>query len=273
MAGFFIDEGITLSDISITPTGYLIAGQAGMAPFIKHYQFSGVSESDGYDVGLLGTNLPEIPVVRSKFVPYAVGEVIEVDFPTAQFLVKNFGQDTIQTLFLASNFPWIGYDVWGCFFVEQFRQKYWDQLNLAPGDSKLLEWEITEVEYITLGAMGNPLAFCVSVEVPNESFDYNRSNNEHCITTLYVDTPESILQEPQISVFPNPATSQVQVEWSLPVQQPVLVRLHNAIGQLVHEAPGNLAEQLFLPTQAAGLYVVSLWRQGQRLAQQKVVWR
>jgi hypothetical protein len=81
------------------------------------------------------------------------------------------------------------------------------------------------------------------------------------------------LHEPQISVFPNPATGQVQVEWYLPVQKPVVVRLHNAIGQQVYEAPGNLVAEVFLPAQLPGLYLVSLWRQGQRLAQQKVVWR
>ena len=231
LGGFFLDEGIVPNDIEITPTGCLLVGKAGLDPFVKHYQFSGVSESTGFDVGLLGINLTEVPTVRSKFVPYAVGEVVAVDFPIAQFLVKNYSQDTVQTVFLASNFPWIGYDVWGCFYAEQFRKESWDQLNLAPGDSVVLEWDIPDVEYITIGAMSNPLPFCVSVELPNHSFDYNLSNDENCITTFYVDTPASVPNDPQLNIFPNPATDEVQLQWSLPGQEERVVRLHNAMGQ------------------------------------------
>ncbi|MEQ8702488.1 MAG: T9SS type A sorting domain-containing protein [Phaeodactylibacter sp.] len=274
LSGFNIDQGIQPNDFAVTPTGYLLVGRAGFAPFIKHYQFNGFSESKGYDIALSEISVQGPAILGTLAVQAPVGEVQTYDLPIARFTLENYGSDTIHTLFLTINFPWVSYNVWdACYSMEQFRKRRWDNLDFAPGSTIELEWDIPEFEFNSFGIIGDPYQLCVTAELPNYSFDYNPSNNRSCATTLYVNTPEPALNAVHLKALPNPATGQVQVEWSLPVQQPVVVRLHNAIGQLVHEAPGNLAEQLFLPTQAAGWYVVSLWRQGQRLAQQKVVWR
>jgi hypothetical protein len=274
LSGFnIIDQGIQPNDFAITPTGYLLVGRAGVAPFLKHYEFNGFSESEGYDIVLSEIEVQGPAVVSSRELSVPVGEVLVYDLPVARFTLENHGPDTVHTLFLAIRFPWVSYDIWnGCSSLEQFNKENWDNLNFAPGSTIELEWDIPEFEFNSFGIIGDPYQLCVTAELPNYSFDYNPSDNRSCATTFYVNTPEPALNAVHLKALPNPATGQVQVEWSLPVQEPVVVRLHNAIGQLVYEAPGAPKSPVFLPPQAAGWYVASLWRQGQRLAQQKVVW-
>jgi hypothetical protein len=273
LSGFNIDQGIQLNDFVITATGYLLVGRAGFDPFIKHYQFSGFSESEGYDIGLSEISVQGPAMVGTLVVQAPVGEVQTYDLPIARFTLENYGSDTIHTLFLTINFPWVSYNVWdACYSMEQFRKRRWDNLDFAPGSTIELEWDIPEFEFNSFGIIGDPYQLCVTAELPNYSFDYNPSDNRSCATTLYVSTPEPNLNALQLKALPNPATGQVQLEWSLPVHKPVVVRLHNAIGQLVYEASGAPKSPVFLPAQAAGWYVASLWQEGQRLAQQQVVW-
>ena len=273
LGGFQIDEGIQVEVSAITPTGYLLAGRAGAAPFVKHYEFDGFSESAGYDIALTDLH-PERPGIVRMIEVFGVIEVYLFELPNVRFTLENHSQDTVQTLSLATRFPWIIYDPWdACFSFEQSRRRHWENLNFAPGSTIELEWKIEEFEFNNFALIGDPFELCVTAELPNYSFDHHPSNNRNCVTPVYVNAPEVPLEAPRMQALPNPASGEVQLSWSLPVQGPVVVRLHNSIGQLLYESPGNLAGQVLLPTQAAGLYVASLWQEGRRLAQRKVVWR
>lgn len=269
--GFFIEEALEISDFAISNGGYLMVGRSAEAPFIKKYLYNGDSEDNSQDISIVSIELTEDLVLGdATLINWWNGH--RMYFPIVKIGVHNFGQDTVRSLFLTTEFYPLTIDIQHCYGMRQFFTKRYEQLSIPPGATAELEWDMPDVDYNYLAWVEDPYEICIRSVLPNESLDHNSFNDEHCITTLYVDTPEALLYEPQISVFPNPATGQVQVEWSLPVQKPVVLRLHNAIGQLVYEAPGASKSPALLPTQAAGWYVVSLWQEGQRLAQQKVVW-
>lgn len=68
-----------------------------------------------------------------------------------------------------------------------------------------------------------------------------------CIEGATVEVPNVVLSgvhqwEGDLAVFPNPATSFVQVQWDLAESQPITIQLVNATGQLVYQQEVNAVQ-------------------------------
>ncbi len=77
-----------------------------------------------------------------------------------------------------------------------------------------------------------------------------------CLTIEGVDIAESINQ-PEVEIYPNPATSEFMVQSSLPFQY---VQVYNAIGQMMTQFPGNGNSKQTFPINhwKSGVYFVNI---------------
>ena len=73
--------------------------------------------------------------------------------------------------------------------------------------------------------------------------------------------------QPEIRLFPNPARSQVQLDFSAPTEKPVMLRLYNQLGQFQEQqllAPGQTRLKWDIQNYNSGLYFIEIPTEGEK---------
>ena len=131
-----------------------------------------------------------------------------------------------------------------------------DNINLEPGETMELPMGILsqhelhpDIEVMTL---------CVNAAAPDHPMEINLGNNSACESITVVNTDELEPREQQLSVYPNPATNQITVDWPEGAET---LSIYNAQGQVVYyeglqgQATRRTIDLAQLP---AGLYFVQI---------------
>lgn len=180
--------------------------------FVKEYSFEG----DGYglskDIGVIGVAQPqEIQVVNS-------GSNFKVIFKNIKVMVKNFGNNSVESLYLRS---------------QQFKSNMFNNLGLAPGDEVELTIDAIERTFASDPA-GLELNLCFWTSHPDLLMDLDASNDSYCADFLVNN--KDVLVQNSFKLFPNPAHDMLNLLWQGQfASNDATCRIINAEGKVIKQ--------------------------------------
>ncbi|MEO0724898.1 MAG: T9SS type A sorting domain-containing protein [Bacteroidota bacterium] len=105
-----------------------------------------------------------------------------------------------------------------------------NNINLQPGEA--MELPMGSLTGHQLSPETGILNLCITASAPEHPIEINLPNNRACESIVVVDTDELNPNDLQLSVYPNPATEQIRIEW--PVESEELT-IYNSHGQVVYQ--------------------------------------
>lgn len=270
LLNFSPQEKVDYSCIALLPDGFLLAGYGSRAPFAKKYNTDGSTPDYSQDIGVTSISLPEPPVVGSLEMPE--GTFAKMQFPVAAIEVKNFGTDTINRFWLTSFFPTLQISWQACKY-EYFNWKKWfNNISLAPGESKVFQWSIPDVWFTYYMLVNeNPYELCIAATAPNNRLDRVPENDKGCVTTVLTDIDLPPAEHYSFSAFPNPSAEPIQLDCQFPRGRAAELTVFNTMGQEVWNSQINHSGIHRLPSLPPGVYIATLWVGTKYIAQQRIV--
>ncbi len=250
----FGDDHVIGGDLDISSTRIALAGveitAANSNMFVKTFLKNGTSVSYHTDAGITDIRYDTVYMVHHIALPPGVSDLFFDTYVT----VKNFGQDTLTDVFVNSKF--FTYTI--CeynFYMHQFTG-----LNLLPNDTVQLH----------LGLLWDPMLYCANVctfdycfwtSCPNGKVDKDHSNDSICngFTADFQTGLQVQKVDNGISVFPNPAESEIFIQLAEEKNQHLLFEIKNLLGEKI--LSGELAEKINtidLATLPPGIYFICI---------------
>lgn len=183
--------------------------------------------------------------------------------------VENVGTSTISNFSLKAKYdsPCFNACLNSFFFEEKLTG-----LSLAPGEK--MEVLIPEID-ILYQVESSTHELCIWISNPNNSEDINAANDAHCevIELISIPTREAELTRNTLSVFPNPATTQLHFKLEESFSTQSTYRIYNAYGKeiLVKQLnPNTFAAAIEIAKFPTGMYILQLENEG-KIWQEKFV--
>jgi hypothetical protein len=250
-------------DISMFPSGYAVAGieHTGLNnnAFVKTFDNGLLTPSHNTDAGVVSWRVDNLYAQPTQFAPPGVYDIAFETFVT----VKNFGSDTLNSLFLNSRL-FTFYPCWVNHYLGSFN------ITIAPGDS--VEVAMGYLYDYSLYNPGPVLSYsaCFWTSAPNGKIDSDHANDSACFSfQMPVGIEEQ--HDEDFSVYPNPASSVLTCKTGAASGDAVLYQvldLHGRMldsGTLLHDLAG-----IDLSGLQPGIYFVKL-TSGSRSSAHKVV--
>lgn len=251
----------TFAAVAFSDDGYWLAGgeQYGNAShqnhgaFVKSFSLDGTTGSTLKDVELTSVSANDELAFQN------FGWVNLATIQDISFTIKNNGPTPIQRIEANMVFP-IVLGLGEC-YVEQTFSKPFENLDLQPGASKVLDWGNQEL-YLNNLQPGQVLEFCMWTSLPDHHLETNNDNDVSCTEVLVA------AHEPFPIAFYhafNPVADMLYLEMKSQVDA-ANANIFNAAGQLVYTAPIDGQSQNLdlsgLPDGAYFLQIVSGERVG-----------
>lgn len=230
-------------DIGVDPLGTAFHGSSGL----NLMRISG--HRDGCATACPGDAFyPELPEIRDAVVDFIANQCAAIAPP--QDLVAEMTADTAVLLQWADES-----DNETAFLVERASSFFgtYEQIGTTPADAAA--YEDFDVE------LGNGYYYQVRATTGADTSEYT---NKAFVFTNVVST-DNLLQGQPVSVFPNPTSGKLQLQWAAALEGEVVLRIMDARSvQVQHQKlPGQqLQHQLDLARLPAGLYLIELTNQG-----------
>lgn len=211
-------------DVAATTTGYALAGiehtSQNNNAFIKTFDNSLATVQHATDAGIVSVR---IDTVYTQPVPSAPPGVYDIFFDT-RVTIKNFGNDTINGLYINSRFIFFS----AC-AINRHLSYY--SAPLAPGDSTELHLGLLQ-DYSLYYPTGGNYSACFWTSVPNSKIDSDHSNDSACFS-LAVPTGMQELDRYDLSIYPNPAHDILTIELPSSAEPVTQAIIYNSLGQIV----------------------------------------
>ncbi len=173
-------------------------------------------------------------------------------------LLKNYGQDTVNNCV-------INHRISMGICNDAYYMQSFSNLNLAPNDSVwvYLGWIDYTTNFYSDTIQRN---VCVYTSYPNNLTDTNVSNDHYCKNIIIGLVGLDEMEQNPISIFPNPTTGLLQIDFGQNVQN-VRIRLLSIEGKLLKSisqryTSGNYTQQMDLSGYAKGIYYVQIVTEG-----------
>lgn len=180
--------------------------------------------------------------------------------------IKNEGSTILETVSLNISFV-------PCSFICASKitaTRNYDNLNLAPGESITINWGGLQVQGLVFQELSE---LCFWTSIPNGRIDGDHSNNNFC-ADIIIDTREVVANSHDLTLFPNPASDVLEVQYSGQSQLFQQYRVVNIMGQVVLSGQwpqGQNRISLNVNDLDSGMYIFQLSGDLQVLVQQIVV--
>ena len=211
---FKLDENnlISFKNFELTEDGIIVAGKTkyyenDFATYFKKYHWDGSSFNDeNNDVGIvsvdLGNNFSIYPISGQWATP-EIDTVYQLIYHEAVFTVKNYGETTIESLVINTFFPYLFVDIYDhTELFNGFIRKNANNISIEPSEEKKIHRSMTFT--FVDPPNGEIYDQCFWVSLPNNRIDDDPTNDSHCFE-MAVSTDEELLNNPTISIFPNPS--------------------------------------------------------------------
>lgn len=80
--------------------------------------------------------------------------------------------------------------------------------------------------------------------------------------SLNILNTKNILSDNSIQIYPNPATDQIHINTSLPLDDTYTIKIYNAIGQIVYHAPAVTSKNINIASYPSGIYLIYIEQSG-----------
>ncbi len=216
--------------------------------FSQSFDSLGQRAANPLDVGLAGIEMSGNPSIED--LGY---DCQSVGFSAVSVKIENTGTETIHSLSLNSRFN-------RCQGIcrSAFTYLYpFEDLNLLPGESVLLPVG-------NISAPGIPeqeaVELCFWVSLPNGKTD-NRGVNDMFCQSLIINSNRDLNPSFDISLYPNPASDRLRVDFKSPIANDLRGELFNVLGQKVQTVifpKGSTGQSLDLLQLTPGTYLLSI---------------
>ena len=161
--------------------------------------------------------------------------------------IQNSGTDTIHTITINGNLPG------GINCLPQF--VFLSLANLALAPNETFEYSFPVIMTVTGPLSPMPINYnaCVWLSSPNNNLDANLSDNYSCSIVTAV---EPVNDKPAVSMFPNPASDEVQLK--LPPGASFILEINDAAGHIFYKEFVKENATLNVRNYPAGYYIVTL---------------
>jgi len=161
--------------------------------------------------------------------------------------VTNFSDTIINSFSYAS-------ESLGGFFCFPFQyMNHVENANLAPNESMTVSGEI----YFWSDVTSTQFDFCCYAYSPNQKFDENFHNNSICFDLTLTDTDEIYKRELDFSVFPNPTTSDIQVQ-GISTDKLLCISIYSSTGKLLKQLSSFENTSIPLTDLSQGIYFLEV---------------
>lgn len=226
--------------------------------FSQSFDSLGQRATNALDVALAGIEMSGNPSIED--LGY---DCQSISFSSVSVKVENTGTEAIQSLSLNSRF-----DRCQGICRSAFTYLYpFENLNILPGQSVLLPLG-------NISAPGIPqqgeVELCFWLSLPNGKTD-NRGANDMFCQSLMINSSRDLNPSFEISLYPNPATDRLQVDFKSPLEDDFYGELFNLLGQRIQTVvipKGSVASSLDLSHLAAGTYLLSIGEYTARFVKQ-----
>ena len=158
--------------------------------FVKEYSLEGNDFNLSKAVGVIGVEPPqETQVINS-------GSYFKVIFKNIKVMVKNFGNNPVESLCLRS---------------QLFKSNKFNNLGLASGTEVELTIDAIERTFSSDPA-GLELNLCIWTSHPDLLMDLDSGNDSYCADFLVNN--EDVLTQNSFKLYPNPAHEMLNMQWS-----------------------------------------------------------
>lgn len=158
--------------------------------FVKEYSLEGNDFNLSKAVGVIGVEPPqETQVINS-------GSYFKVIFKNIKVMVKNFGNNPVESLYLRS---------------QLFKSNKFNNLGLASGTEVELTIDAIERTFSSDPA-GLELNLCIWTSHPDLLMDLDSGNDSYCADFLVNN--EDVLTQNSFKLYPNPAHEMLNMQWS-----------------------------------------------------------
>jgi len=226
--------------------------------FSQSFDSLGQRAANTLDVALAGIEMSGNPSIED--LGY---DCQRIDFSSVSIKIENTGTEVIQSLSLNSRF-----DRCQGICRSAFTYLYpFENLNLLPGQSVLLPLG-------NISAPGIPqegeVELCFWASLPNGKTDNQGANDMFC-QSLMINSSRDLNPSFEISLYPNPATDHLQVDFNPPLGDDFRGELFNVLGQRIQTVAipkGSLGTSLDLSLLDAGTYLLSIGEYTARFVKQ-----
>lgn len=80
--------------------------------------------------------------------------------------------------------------------------------------------------------------------------------------SLNILNTKNILSDNSVQIYPNPATDQIHINTSLPLDDTYTIKIYNAIGQIVYHAPAVTSKNINIASYPSGIYLIYIEQSG-----------
>lgn len=196
-------------------------------PLLKSFSLAGVDSNYHHDIGVTDVRFSNKRISDGQNLPNPT-QYYNVTY-TCSVTVNNFGNDTIQTLWLNADEPY------GVNCALGHSSNEYDSLSFSPGDT--LNLLFGDVTFQNLTNTSKILNFCVNTTGPDNQLDADKANDSSCINHYYTGIRETSLPK-SFRVYPNPFDQNFRIDLpqTFKGQHSALsLRLFDLQGRKVHE--------------------------------------
>jgi|GEM_PF-5713156 hypothetical protein len=250
VTGRDIDAG--LFQVGISGTEYT---KSSSNAFVKTFNDTLYGGKDSTDAGVIRVTVDSSYSLHPAINPPSY---YDIHF-RAHVTVKNFGNDSLHTVFLNT---YLGHG--GPCGPQTFDSMF--AVKLGPGDTVQIQprWMVASGVHYSSSLATYSYQTCFWTAVPNGIVDKNHSNDYQCntfVTSYPVGTgiQEQSLQE-SVKVFPNPAHSDLTIQLPEGSQEGYLLSMYSVDGQLMKSMENNhsLTVQWDVNNLTGGMYFMEI---------------
>jgi hypothetical protein len=239
--------------------------------FIKSYSLQGNTVNHGQDASLTDISF-EVTRTRAPH-PETFDTLHRLSFSNLKIKIKNNGSQKLNSITLGAHFPsYTLYNTWN--WPGWFRQnpkKAFNNLDLEPGESKVLNWQGLKAWFDN--APSSPYQLCIWAANPNGRLDNNGNNEYVCASQPIVVALEEPTFASDFKVFPNPVEHLLTVQYTNQTPNNIIkLEIQNALGQSIcKEILSTAHKEVSTSNWSKGIYWLSITLDAEIIYTQRLV--